>query len=109
MLTTVRSREELNYADGFPRTCYLSPGRKPQPRIETDGDEERSAQATKREAPSNDLNEANLVTGLHSEGSETSCGRTESATADRKEEVIIRAEEHFRGNHDGADMTGQLL
>lgn len=47
VLTIVRSREELFYADGFPRSWYSSPGRKPPARIETESNEGRSAQVMK--------------------------------------------------------------
>ena len=76
----VRSREELFYANVFPRSCYFSPGRNPPASIRTEGAEGRPAQTRKREVPNTDLN----VTDLPGEGSETGCRRTESAVVDQK-------------------------
>jgi len=81
LLITVRSREELLYADDFPRSCYLSPGRNPPARIATESGEGRPAQVMRRETPNTDLN---VVADLPGEGSEISYSRTESAVADQK-------------------------
>ncbi len=75
----VRSREEFFYANVFPRSCYFSPGRNPPTSIMTEGAEGRPAQVTRREAPNTDLDAADSP----SEGSETSCSRTESAVVDQ--------------------------
>ena len=102
MLTTIRNREELSYADGFPRSCYLSPGRKSPARIGTGAAEGQPAQATKREAPNN---APNTVAVLPSGGSEIICSHTESTITDQKEDVVIRAEEHLRGSHGDANTN----
>jgi hypothetical protein len=96
VLTTARSREELFYADNFPRSCYLSPGRKPPApaKTRTNGDEGHPAQAMKRSALNHDLN---LIAGLCEGDSGISCSRTESTTEGQREGMIIRAEEHLRG------------
>lgn len=76
----VWSREELFYANVFPRSCYFSPGRNPPASIRTEGVEGRPAQTRKREVPNTDLN----VADLPGEGLETVCRRTESTVVDQK-------------------------
>ena len=102
VLTSIRNREELIYADGFPRSCYLSPGRKPPARIETEGTEARPAQATKREATDNGLN---TTAGSPLGGSEIGCSHSECTTTDQKENVLIRAEGPLRGPHGDANTN----
>lgn len=80
VIITVRSREELFYADVFPRPCYLSPSRNPPARIVTEGAEERPTQVTRRGPPNTDLSGA----GLSGEGSETRSSHTEGALVDQK-------------------------
>lgn len=78
VLMIIRSREELFYADDFPRSCYLSPGRNPPAGMVTEGADERPARIIKRGVHNTNLN----VADSPGEGSETSCSRTERVVGD---------------------------
>jgi hypothetical protein len=81
VLIPVRGREELCYADDFPRSCYLSPGRNPPAGIVSEGAEGRCAQSTKRGPPNTDLK---VIADPPGPASEISCSRTESAVVEPK-------------------------